>query len=220
MIVDWITNNLTDVLAVLGALYLVALFVVKLTPTPRDDEALKEVSGLLRAVAKVFGLDLKQGREKKLKPKRPDGEILGIVLVGSMLLLPGCASAGDQYQASSFAFVAAVDAATELRKAGKLTEAEVLAIGAAIDQGNKTLNLWAEALKAEKDYPDGTAVVASSVSVIREYLVKARARPAPTDPAARPHIVTGCAVDHGTGGHTASCFKHADGLCWCGKKGE
>lgn len=176
---DWIKENFVYMLAGLGALYAVALFIVKLTPTPRDDEALKEVSLFVRWLAKLFGLDLKQGRVKKPKqpkPPRADGQVLGVALVGTILLL-GCAGPGDRYQASSFAFVAAADAATELRKADRLTEDEVKAISIAIEDGNRALNLWGEGLKRDEDYPDGQAIVALAVSRIREAIVAARARP-------------------------------------------
>lgn len=58
----WLTENSEHVLAILGGLYLVARTVVHLTPTPKDDAALAKVSGVLKALAAAFGLDLKQGR--------------------------------------------------------------------------------------------------------------------------------------------------------------
>lgn len=62
---NWLQANAVNVLAVLGALYAAALAIVKLTPTPRDDEALAKVSPILKALAGLFGLDLKQGAETK-----------------------------------------------------------------------------------------------------------------------------------------------------------
>lgn len=62
---NWIQENATNLLAVLGAAYALALIVVKLTPTPRDDAALEKVSLVVKAVATIFGLTLKQGLEKK-----------------------------------------------------------------------------------------------------------------------------------------------------------
>ena len=61
----WIQENSVNILASLGALYMLALAIVKLTPTPRDDEALEKVSPILKALASVFGLNLKQGVEAK-----------------------------------------------------------------------------------------------------------------------------------------------------------
>lgn len=62
---QWIQENAVNILAVLGGLYALALAIVKLTPTPRDDEALAKVSVVIRTLALVFGLDLRQGLEKK-----------------------------------------------------------------------------------------------------------------------------------------------------------
>ena len=62
---EWVQENAVNILAVLGGLYALALAIVKLTPTPRDDEALERVSVVVRAVAFAFGLNLKQGIEKK-----------------------------------------------------------------------------------------------------------------------------------------------------------
>lgn len=65
--IEWIQNNSVALFAIVGGLYAVALAIVKLTPTPRDDAALEKVSPILRAIAAAFGLDLKQGVEKKTK---------------------------------------------------------------------------------------------------------------------------------------------------------
>lgn len=59
---QWIADNGERILAVLGAAYALALVIVKLTPTPKDDAALEKVSGVVRVIAGLFGLDLKQGR--------------------------------------------------------------------------------------------------------------------------------------------------------------
>lgn len=172
--IEWVQKHGVELLALLGALYAVALAIVKLTPTPRDDAALEKVSVVLKALALVFGLNLKQGIEAK--PKPPASGESGRVHVGLLLavialvLLTGCASAGDQYQASSIAFVAAVDAATELRKAGKLDEAVVREIDLAVDDGHAALHLWAQALKDGQDYPGGVDVVALVVQRIRKHL--------------------------------------------------
>lgn len=83
-------DNLTDFFAVLGLVYGLALVIVKLTPTPRDDAALEKVSVVLRLLAAVFGLDLRQGLESKPKPPRAD---LLLVLLAGCLLISGCADA-------------------------------------------------------------------------------------------------------------------------------
>lgn len=50
---------------VIGALYSIARVVVALTPTPKDNVALEKIGVQLRAIARVFGLNLTQGRHKK-----------------------------------------------------------------------------------------------------------------------------------------------------------
>ena len=60
---NWIQENWEHIFAILGAAYSLALLVVKLTPTPRDDAALAKVAPVVRAIAAAFGLDLKQGRQ-------------------------------------------------------------------------------------------------------------------------------------------------------------
>lgn len=60
-------DRLEHVLAILGAAYAVALAVVQLTPTPRDDEALERVAAPLRALATIFGLDLRRGVQARPK---------------------------------------------------------------------------------------------------------------------------------------------------------
>ena len=67
----WITEHATDLLAVGGLAYALARAIVALTPTPRDDEALAKVAPLLRGIAALFGLDLKQGRETEAPPTPP-----------------------------------------------------------------------------------------------------------------------------------------------------
>lgn len=62
---DWLKENAVAVAALLGALYTVARLIVALTPTPKDDKALEKVGIVLKAIAKGFGLDLKQGVKKK-----------------------------------------------------------------------------------------------------------------------------------------------------------
>lgn len=91
---DWLTeDNIKAFFAVLGGLYALALVIVKLTPTPKDNEALAEVSVVLRAIARLFGLNLTQGRNTKPgeKEKPYTGPYkLGVILF-SLLLLAGCA---------------------------------------------------------------------------------------------------------------------------------
>ena len=61
--VKWIEVNWIWVCPAILALYAVARAIVAVTPTPKDDEALEKVNRLVRLIAKLFGLDLKQGRK-------------------------------------------------------------------------------------------------------------------------------------------------------------
>lgn len=62
---DWITENYVGIAAFLFAVYGTARAFVALTPTPKDDAALEKVGVLVKTVAKILGLDLKQGRTLK-----------------------------------------------------------------------------------------------------------------------------------------------------------
>ena len=49
-ILPWITNNMTTIVAIAGAIVILARIIVKLTPTPADDSILEKVVGFLKAV--------------------------------------------------------------------------------------------------------------------------------------------------------------------------
>lgn len=55
-VVEWVVANKVDLLAILGGIYGVLLIVVKLTPTPKDDELLSKVSGFVLKIAGFFGV--------------------------------------------------------------------------------------------------------------------------------------------------------------------
>jgi len=55
-LVQWVKDNYSAILQALGALYTVLLIVVKLTPTPKDDELLSKVQGLILKVVGLFGI--------------------------------------------------------------------------------------------------------------------------------------------------------------------
>ena len=86
---EWIQSNWVNILAVIGGLYAAARAIVALTPTPKDDEALSKVGTALKALAKLMGLDLKQGVTKDSGGSKGVGMlILGALLVS--LFLTGC----------------------------------------------------------------------------------------------------------------------------------
>ena len=49
-ILSWVTENLASIVAVAGAVVMLARVVVKLTPTPADDSVLEKVVSFLRTV--------------------------------------------------------------------------------------------------------------------------------------------------------------------------
>ena len=89
---EWLTANFQNIMVLLVALYALARAIVVLTPTPKDNEALEEVSIVLKVIAKAFGLDLTQGINTTTKPTTPTGTI-GLVLMLLLIfsLLVGCA---------------------------------------------------------------------------------------------------------------------------------
>jgi hypothetical protein len=61
---EWMNENLQTVFTAIGLIYAAARTIVTLTPTPKDDKVVETVGGWLKTLAKVFGLDLKQGIHK------------------------------------------------------------------------------------------------------------------------------------------------------------
>jgi len=47
---NWITENFTNIMAVVGAVIVLARVIVKLTPTPVDDTWLEKIVSLLRTL--------------------------------------------------------------------------------------------------------------------------------------------------------------------------
>jgi hypothetical protein len=62
---DWLKEHVVEIFAIIGFLYSAARIVVTLTPTPKDNAALDKVGVQLKALAKIFGLDLTRGISKK-----------------------------------------------------------------------------------------------------------------------------------------------------------
>ena len=47
---NWITENFTTIMAIVGAVIVLARIVVKLTPTPADDSVLEKIVSVLKAL--------------------------------------------------------------------------------------------------------------------------------------------------------------------------
>lgn len=64
---EWLAQNYEHILAIIGAAYALARLIVKLTPTPADDEALEKVSVFFRGIAGFFGLKIVTQEQKDAK---------------------------------------------------------------------------------------------------------------------------------------------------------
>lgn len=78
-------NIMITISAIIGAFYIIARAIVWITPTPRDDAALKKVAFWLKLINAISGLDLKQGI-KKFSP---------VIIIGFFLLLGPTVHATD-----------------------------------------------------------------------------------------------------------------------------
>lgn len=61
---ETISSYAEDILTILGALYSIAVVIVKLTPTDKDNQKLAEANIFIRGLCKIFGLDVTQGVNK------------------------------------------------------------------------------------------------------------------------------------------------------------
>ena len=53
----WVTTHRVEIMEAVGALYLVASIVVRLTPSPKDDAALGKVRGFLERLSFLAPID-------------------------------------------------------------------------------------------------------------------------------------------------------------------
>jgi hypothetical protein len=135
----WLAEYATEIMAIVGALYTIARTVVVLTPTPKDDEALKHVSGFLFALSKTFGLDLKQGLTKTTSNIVP----MSFVLLA--VTMSGCAWPDNpkaNLLASQKLYTATVQSLTTVYRAGKVSETDAKKIDVLIHEGNSFLLQW------------------------------------------------------------------------------
>lgn len=52
---NWITENFTNIMAVVGAVVVLARVIVKLTPTPADDTWLEKIVNILKTLGLHIG---------------------------------------------------------------------------------------------------------------------------------------------------------------------
>lgn len=163
---DSLPDILPALFAFIGAAYSLALVIVKLTPTPRDDAALARVSPVLRTIAKLFGLDLRQGIRQGTKPP-PWAPLLACLIFPAILLTAtgchtGAPSAEEQYVAAAHSYAITVHALATAREAGQIPADQIPAITAAVHAGRDLLDEWAIALETGRPVPD----IAASLRVI------------------------------------------------------
>ena len=53
-LINWISNNWQNIVAVLGAIVIAARLIVKLTPTPKDDAFLAKIIAALKQLGLVI----------------------------------------------------------------------------------------------------------------------------------------------------------------------
>lgn len=148
--------HLVEAFAIMGALMGIARVIVAATPTPKDDKALDKVSGVLKGIAKVFGLDLKQGINKTK----------GITLViMCSVLFSGCATIkgigedpAKQYQMTALAFTECVNVLASMKRNNALDPQDIKRADESIKLGRDVLKRWNEALKNGRSYPGVSAM--------------------------------------------------------------
>lgn len=163
---DWLEENWIWICPILVALYGVARSIVAATPTPKDDEALKSVNRIVRLIAKLFGLDLKQGRKAPM-----------LIVVAGIALTPGCSTIeairkdpAKQYKLAKETYVETVTILITLKKAGKLDESEKAAAERVIKLGREVLHAWETALLEGKDYPDGMVLMVPVIAQLNDFI--------------------------------------------------
>lgn len=71
-IIEWITAHKAEIAEAFGALWLLVSIVVRITPTPKDDEALSKVRAFLERVS--FLAPQSTGRVLSLPGSNPRGQ--------------------------------------------------------------------------------------------------------------------------------------------------
>lgn len=159
----------------MGLVYVVLRVVVAATPTPKDDEALKEVSGILQLIGKLVGLDLKQGRNtngnNKPRPPTGVGSVL-LCLLLSLIVLSGCQNERAQYRVAQLTYESTVDILAAANDAGKLSEADQAKITLLVHRGEEKLNEWANALLMDESTTNLSEIVNDILDELIVYSAK------------------------------------------------
>ena len=62
--IDFLRLHWDEIFAAIGATYTAARLIVAITPTPKDDAAVAKIGAFVGTIAKLFGLNTKQGINK------------------------------------------------------------------------------------------------------------------------------------------------------------
>ena len=116
------------------------------------------------------GKNNENGDEQKT-PKPPT--VVPLLLLGSLLLLPGCglfpSNPRAQLLASQKTFVATVDSLTALQQAGKFSQEETERLTVLIHAGQQYLNEWQTAVQAGQSHPDVIQSFQTVLDTLIEY---------------------------------------------------
>lgn len=140
----WLIAHAQELFAIIGVLYVAALMIVKLTPTPKDDLAVEKVGKWLNGLAKLFGLDIKQGINT---PTNKTGNLL--ILFLGISVFSGCAMFSDHRTSlvgAQKTFASTVKALTVLNENGCIGQEEAVVIDTAIQYANAGLKAWEAAI--------------------------------------------------------------------------
>lgn len=164
---SFILNHLVDIMAIIGAAYTLAVCIVKITPTPKDDQAVEKVGLVIKTICSVFGLTPFQGiRTDTDKTDDPPRLRAALILFAFTLALSfaGCNTLNALHSneraelvAAQKTFAATVDALADLRAKGAFTQNQADEITKAIIEGRKFLENWAAKAKAGTPQPDAWA---------------------------------------------------------------
>ena len=163
---EWVQAHWDELLAVIGALYVVARLIVALTPTPKDNEAVDKIGSFLKTVGLLFGLDIKQGIHTSGSSNVGDTTKAGggnppiapmlFLLLLPCVLLAGCNGPIVGNPRGEVLVAMRALAATETSLAtisDKFTESEKVQIKIADEAAYKTVVQWREAVVAGVEAP-------------------------------------------------------------------
>lgn len=126
-------------------------------------------AGMLIGLGAGGGYDWTVGMMEKLGLKAK--AVVPVLLIGPLLLAPGCnqfaSNPNAELLASQKAFTATVDSLTALQKAGKFNPQETQQLTVLIHQGQDYLIKWRAALKAGQSKPD---VIAAFQTVLQKLI--------------------------------------------------